>query len=271
MEEYKEDLKNLKRLILELNQTNSTTDKKKVLKRHPECKKILYYTYNPFRQFYVTSDNLKKNSDLVEEPNDLSLYELLDTLAEREITGHQAIAVTNGFIKQNPAFADIILRIIDRNLKTRTDAKLINKVWPGLVPSFDVALAQKFDDYADKIDFRKDDWYASRKIDGCVSGDSIVELEDGTTLTIRKLVEDKIEKKIKSYNEKNKKVEFKKITAYIKNGIDINETFYQWYNIELENGISLKLTGNHRVYLPDLKCYRRVDELNGDEYLLLDI
>lgn len=166
MENYKEDLRNLKRLVLELNQTNSSNDKKKVLKKHPECKKILYYTYNPFRQFYLTSDNLKKNANLVEEPNNLDLYELLDTLAEREISGHQAIAVTNGFIKQNPAYADLILRIIDRNLKTRADAKLINKVWPGLIPSFDVALAQKFDDQVDKVDFKRDDWYASRKLDG---------------------------------------------------------------------------------------------------------
>jgi len=166
MEKYQEDLRNLKRLIIELNQTNSSNEKKNILKKHPECKNILYYTYNPFRQFYVTSENLKKNPDLVEEPNNLDLYELLDTLAEREITGHQAIAVTNGFIKQNLAYADIILRIIDRNLKTRTDAKLINKVWPGLIPSFDVALAQKFDDYADKIDLENDDWYASRKLDG---------------------------------------------------------------------------------------------------------
>lgn len=267
-----EDLKNLKRLVVELNQTNSSTDKKAILKRHPECKKILRYTYNPFKQYYLTSDNLKKNAHLnTPERRYDDLYELLEALHARRITGHEAIATMNAFILDNKAYADIILRIVDRNLKTRTDAKLINKVWPGTVPSFEVALAQKFDDYADRIDFLKDRWYSSRKLDGCVSGDSIVELEDGTTLTIRKLVENKIEKKIKSYNVKNKKAEFKKITAYVKNGIDVNETFYQWYNIELENGVSLKLTGNHRVYLPDLKCYRRVDELNGDEYLLFDV
>lgn len=162
-----EDLKNLKRLIVQLNQTNSSTDKKAILKAHPECKKILRYTYNPFKQYYLTSDNLKKNAHLdTPEHRFDDLYELLDALHARRITGHEAIATMNAFILDNKAYADVILRIVDRNLKTRTDAKLINKVWPGAIPSFDVALAQKFDDYADKVDFVNDRWYSSRKLDG---------------------------------------------------------------------------------------------------------
>jgi DNA ligase-1 len=162
-----EDLKYIKRLIRELNRTNSSNEKKKILKNHPECKKILRYTYDPFKQYYVTSTNLKKMAHLdqpVKRYHDF--YQLLDDLDARKITGHEAIATVNGFIKDNPAYADEILRVIDRNLKTRTDAKLINKVWPGTVPSFDVALAQKYEDYENKIDFKKQNWLASRKLDG---------------------------------------------------------------------------------------------------------
>lgn len=164
---YKEDLINLKRLITELNQTNSVTDKKKTLSRHPECKKILKYTYNPFKQYFISTENLKKNSDLDKPTEKYSdFYSLLEDLSTRKLSGNEAISTVNAFIKDHPAHADIILRIIDRNLKTRTDAKLINKVFPGLIPSFDVALANKYEDYVDKIDFKRDTWYASRKLDG---------------------------------------------------------------------------------------------------------
>lgn len=162
-----EDLRSLKRLVMELNQTNSSTAKQEILKNHPECKKILRYTYDPFRQYFLSSENLKKNATRNEpETRYTDLYQLLDDLADRKITGHEAIATMNAFIMDNKAYADLILRIVDRNLKTRADAKLINKVFSGLIPSFDVALAQKYDDYADRIDFQEEVWFASRKLDG---------------------------------------------------------------------------------------------------------
>ena len=57
----------------------------------------------------------------------------------------------------------------------------------------------------------------------------------------------------------------------MKNGVENNEVKYNWFEIELENGTKIKLTGNHKVYLPELKCYRRVDELKGDENILYTI
>ena len=45
---------------------------------------------------------------------------------------------------------------------------MINKVIPGLIPTFDVALANSFDEkMAKKVNFNKDNWYVSRKLDGC--------------------------------------------------------------------------------------------------------
>jgi DNA ligase-1 len=161
-----EDLKVLKRLVFELNRTNSSNEKKVILSKYPQCKKILRYTYDSFKQYYVTSTNLKKMAHLRKGRRYDSLYSLLEALHNRDITGHDAIGAVNMFIDENKAYEEILYRIFDRNLKTRTDAKLINKVWPGTVPSFDVALAQKYDDYADRIDFQKEKWFASRKLDG---------------------------------------------------------------------------------------------------------
>jgi DNA ligase-1 len=45
---------------------------------------------------------------------------------------------------------------------------MINKVIPGLIPTFDVALANSFDEkMSKKIDFVFDNWFVSRKLDGC--------------------------------------------------------------------------------------------------------
>ena len=44
----------------------------------------------------------------------------------------------------------------------------------------------------------------------------------------------------------------------------------EWYEIELEDGRKITITGNNPVWIPELNAYRRVDELNGDEFLLID-
>lgn len=163
---FMEDLKQLKRLISELNTTNSSNGKKAILSRFPQCKKILRYTYDPFRQYYITSTNLKKMANLRDGKRYDSLYSLLEALHDRSITGHDAIGAVNSYIDSNKAYEEILYRIFDRNLKTRTDAKLINKVWPGTIPSFEVALAQKYDGREDKVHFQKEKWFASRKLDG---------------------------------------------------------------------------------------------------------
>lgn len=158
-------LKDLKNLIDDLNESNSVLEKKEVLKKYPQCKEILTLVHSSFTQFNVTSKNLKKRQDLIED-TDIDLISLLNRLNSLEITGHKAISVVNGFIQKNKEYEDTIYRIIDKNLKTRTDAKIINQVWPGLVPQFNVALANKYEDQASKIDFNVDTFYSSRKLDG---------------------------------------------------------------------------------------------------------
>lgn len=264
-----DELKQLNKLVTELNTTNSTTDKTEILAKYPECKKLLSWTYDPFIQFYVSSDNILKMEGQI-KPNGVhtDIFGLMADLNSRKYTGHDAIGHILQFISDNKIYRDLILRILDRNLKTRADAKLINKVWPGTVPSFEVALAHKYNDFKQKVDFAKDTWFSARKLDGCLSGETIVEFEGGFKLKLAEVVNKKINKKIKCYNERTHKVEYKNILSWNKNVDDINENSYQWYEIELENSLTIKLTGNHRVYLPELKCYRRVDELDGTEKLL---
>jgi DNA ligase-1 len=144
--------------------TSSSLDKVEILKKQSIfVKLVLRHTYDPYKQYHVTSKTCKKNSDLC-DPNKIyeSIFGLLDDLTNRVYTGHDAIAMVNGFVAQNEGYEDLIYNIIDKDLKIRAGAKVLNKAWPGLIPTFEVALAQS---YEGKCDWN-DTWYASRKLDG---------------------------------------------------------------------------------------------------------
>lgn len=205
-----DDLQVLRRLTSELNATNSTTDKVNTLKKFPECQKILRWTYDPFRIYYITSDNLKKKPRFHtgytgKYPTFTNIYDLLEALNSRKLSGHEALASVWHFIDANRAYAELIMNILDRNLKTRVDAKLINKVWPGTVPSFEVALANKYSDVKDKVNFAKDAWYASRKLDGVrvitimsPNGDIKFLSRKGKEFTTLEKVREELQKKFQS-------------------------------------------------------------------------
>ena len=162
------DLQLIYDFVEQSNSTNSNTDKLQVLKTYTQydsVRKALVYTYDTFKQYGVTSNNCKKRSDLIKWGY-TDLFKLLDDLDQRYLTGHLAISYVNGFVDANRDFEDIIWNIIDRNLKTRSTTSMINKVAPGLIPTFDVALANTYNDNtAKKVDWN-DEWYVSRKLDG---------------------------------------------------------------------------------------------------------
>ena len=163
------NLEQIQEFVDAQNATNSNTDKLNVLKKYAKNEAVrnaLEYTYNTFKQYGVTSANCKKNSNLVKYGYS-DLFKLLDDLSIRFITGHTAISLVNGFVEANKKHEDLIFSIIDRNLKTRSTTSMINKVIPGLIPTFDVALANSYDEKtAKKVDFN-DTWFVSRKLDGC--------------------------------------------------------------------------------------------------------
>ena len=157
--------------IEEMNCSTSSNQKIETIIKYDlnkNVRKVLYYTYNNFIQFNIKPKVLEKRKDLCNPDTKFdSLFDLLDSLNQRLITGHKAIKETNGFIQNNPKLKDLLYLILDRNLKVRVSTKLINKAIPGLIPTFNVALANKFDDKTKKkIDLEKDVWYVSRKLDG---------------------------------------------------------------------------------------------------------
>jgi len=162
-------LKQFGLMVEELSSTTSNNEKKDIVYRYgaayPKLKKLMEYIYSDYKKYYVTSKNCKKLSHIIDEDcGFVDIFELLDDLDNRTYTGHDAIAMVNGYISQHSEYEDLIWKIIDRDMKCRVSTSLINKVFPNTIPVFKVALA---DNYKPGIaNFEEEMWLCSRKLDG---------------------------------------------------------------------------------------------------------
>lgn len=202
------NLNTLQDFVDELQATSSSNSKKEIIKKYSDnyfIKKVLRYTFDSFKKYNVTSPALKKRKDLCENPGYYDLFYLLDALDKRTITGHSALAAVNGFIDPLlDTHKELIYNIIDGSIKGRISTTLVNKVIPDLIPTFDVALADKYD--PKRVDFENETWFASRKLDGvrCIV---IVDDKGKATSWSRKGKQfdtlGKVEKEIEKINDRN--------------------------------------------------------------------
>ena len=197
----------LKEFIEKMRSTSSANEKAEIIKNSSEfIHKILEYTYNPYKQYYVTSKTCKKNSGLIKYNTHPTPFTLLDDLTNRVYTGHDAIHQINGY-EMNVDGGELIYKIIDKDLDIRAGAKVINKGVPGLIPTFSVVLAKEYDS---KCDWN-DGWYASRKLDGvrCLA---VVNYEGECTLYSR------MGKELTTLNKVKKAIEASGITNTVFDG-----------------------------------------------------
>lgn len=101
--------------------------------------------------------------------------------------------------------------------------------------------------------------------EGCLSGETEVLTEFGKK-TIAELCEAQLSCKVATFDVVKEEIEYQPIKAH-----SILEPEGDWFEVELEDGVMLRITGNHKVWLPQLQCYRRVCDLKeGDEFLTLE-
>lgn len=130
-------------------------------------KKMFHYVYDYDKQYYVTSANVLKK-DLSQKglfvgKKYTMLWDLLDDLSNRVITGHNAIIAVQQFLKEEPTFKEIILAVLDKDLKCGLSEVTVNKVCGNIIKTYNVALADKFDPKKHKLD---SNWVIERKLDG---------------------------------------------------------------------------------------------------------
>lgn len=157
---------------IEMNETNQTNEKIKILKKYGEAneslRKLLKYVYDSSIVFHVTSKNVKKYKQKYKEnksnllTGEPDIFFLLNQLCQGHWTGNQALDHICQFIESYPEYESILYNILDKNLKIRISKTILQKIFPEEFPSFHVSLANNFN-----LKFLTDnDWFISRKLDG---------------------------------------------------------------------------------------------------------
>jgi len=107
----------------------------------------------------------------------------------------------------------------------------------------------------------------TEKMDGCLAHDTKIDTIEFGETTIGNVVDNHSTDlvHVKSYDIYNDEIIYKKITEF-----SVKENIDNWYELELENGTILKVTGNHKVWMPELKCWREVEHLKENDVFLID-
>lgn len=105
----------------------------------------------------------------------------------------------------------------------------------------------------------------TEKLHGCVKWDTIVDTLENGPMQIKEIVDKKLNVKIKAFDTTSNEIVYVPIDDYY-----TIQDEGDWYEIELEDGSIIQITGNNPVWLPELGVYRKVEDLEGNEKLLVD-
>lgn len=194
-------LETLSTFVKDMNSDNSTKYKSKIFvnyadkypSRDAPFLRMIRLVNNTLIPFRVTSKSILKFKNnqkkgvkgvLYKDRNTtdkLAIFSLLKELSDGKLSGHKALKSVIDFCEQYNEHEQLILNIIDKDLKTRFTGKNINKIVSDLVPMFEVSLAKSYKDCKKEVNKPyKNGWYISRKLDGvrCIAMIKFEELDN---------------------------------------------------------------------------------------------
>ena len=157
--------------VKEIMQSNSRKYKQEVLQKYKEDETIKAYlqiAFDPYKVYGISTKKLNKSTaGLRPYPSD-SIFDLFYWLEKNNTGTDAAIKMCQETLKyvssQNPEAAELLTKLICKDLSIGCDVKTINKEIPGLIPEFNVMLANK---YFDKPEYLEGKTFAiTTKIDG---------------------------------------------------------------------------------------------------------
>lgn len=150
-------------ILNELAADNSRLAKEAILKREEKnqtLKAVFKAAYDPFINYWQIKIPEYKTESKPWHTLETGLPKL-DKLIRREVTGNEAIQYLSLLLSEfSPDDAVVVERIIQHDLRCGVATPTINKIWDGLIPTFDVCLAHK------DISAIKYPAYAQVKMDG---------------------------------------------------------------------------------------------------------
>ena len=163
-------LMKFEQFVNEINKENSRLYKQSVLKKYSEdkdIKKYLQLVFDPFKVYGLSARKINK-SVTIDTGCFSTVYDLFDYLEYYNTGRDRDIAISQASITHitanKPELAELLKSVICKDLSIGIDAKIINSIIPGLIPTFNVMLANK---YFDKPEVIKGKEFAiTTKIDG---------------------------------------------------------------------------------------------------------
>lgn len=136
-----------------LANTSSRIEKECILRQHltdPTLKRVLFLALDPFTQFYI-----RKIPNYIPGPASINRSTMmlegaldnLEQISKRVVTGNAAINHLKMILESvTTDDAYVIERIIEKDLRCGVSEATVNKIWPGLIPTYPVMLASGFDE-----------------------------------------------------------------------------------------------------------------------------
>jgi ATP-dependent DNA ligase len=168
--EDSELLENMNALICKLRATNSINAKVEIIKSYPALIPIFNLIHCPHRPFNIKSTSLSRYP--IEKASDeekvVSLFNMLENLADRKVTGKEAVLLVSRYINAYPEHEELIKNVIDKNIKARVGNDIMKRC---AEPSSDIKCSlgypiEKHMNYLKKSLELEEKWFISRKFDG---------------------------------------------------------------------------------------------------------
>jgi DNA ligase-1 len=140
-------------ILTQVCSTRGTIAKSSILKEHIDndnIHRVLFYGLNsfiPFNVVKVPKVTYRLDVPLGEKESWKEFFRIAEMCAKREVTGNSAVEALHTFFSSVMDTDEKWMRmILKKKLRLGIGTKTINKIFIGLIPTFEVSLAQQFDE-----------------------------------------------------------------------------------------------------------------------------
>jgi DNA ligase-1 len=155
----------------EIRTSASRKFKQEVLTKYKDdevIQKYLKINYDPYTVYGISTKKLTKKVRVPDFFHARTVFELFDYLTGHNTGTDVDVAACQEMLyvasELDVQLEYILMDLICKDLSTGVDSKTINSVMPGLIPTFNVQLAEKYFDKPERVEGRK--FALTTKIDG---------------------------------------------------------------------------------------------------------
>ena len=164
-------LKHFKDFVTEITASNSKKYKQEILQKYKDdsiVHRYLKIAFNPYATYGISTKKLHKVVPATSIAGIHSVFELFTYLVQHNTGTDQIVGLCQDFLAEVAACdiesADLLEKLICKDLSIGVDAKTINSVIPGLIPQFSCMLAERYFDRPQYVEGKE--FAITTKLDG---------------------------------------------------------------------------------------------------------